>query len=1034
MGKVYNEVDSLKVVKDLLNLMINDTKRFATLKNKFKKSVSNFKTDKDGKIIEVQFNAVSNSVINEEIAAAITSLEVYCNRSAKKAAEFKAIVDLESVVPNTKTPKNVKVAKALDGKIKKVAKDSSLPKEKEPKEVKKVKNKNEPVKKPVKAAAKKTSTKVVSGTKANKEPKEKVTNLSPEDQLISDFISSLDGTTITELILDILGAFAGDAKLNTTMNNWVDKTKDDKEAAIGMLTSAYKRKPNNSKLKDTWYKKLKEFGDKKLVDKEAPKEEVKTKTAKVPEADAKVNEVPAEAKEETKEEPEGKLLKIYTGLLSDKLIVTPVKCSFRINTPLLMEIYGGLKEAEAKISTIEIYDTEIEKYVKQYLDEVSIYKNKNELLSLEASSLEASVASGYKHRTIFNQICIINLINMMNSSAGIDTKLRSTLLGTYKNLEGYRKGSLEQSQLENYMGNREIVTYLLTRMLEIGNNDDLYLKIFNVIGEMIINFIVKPKEEVKKEAATTDIKYSITSTEISFMFDNTSFIIQKLDPNYAAIYDAVIKQDFEKLRSLVITDKTLKDNIKEFVVTTSDEEGDEISDDEIKIMDKKIFYKGRVFKGRISSELMAHIASNNKEQISKFKKFIHNCSLNPSHESVSELYDFMVLNNLKVTPAGTIILYKWVRDSYYDSHSGKFLNKPGLTLFMDRNKVNTDRNQTCSNGLHLCSYKYGSFGSKLLLCEVHPKNVVSIPSDCNRSKMRCCEYTVLLDITEYVDIMNKTTDFILKSNDLHYNSKLLEIELMKLYPDVIRRNSTNGLNGCEKKSEKELLSMVFNSNCSTIEEIKSQDLKEDNETDRINISEADCETFMADEIKEEAAEIIGGVEVPEKMEDKSEVIEEVIEKANAEEEAEAKYEIIPFKEYFDRCLLKESNDFGDLIMDFELEDAEKFINAKINYDTVVMAKVFLILGLEFTNYKAKVKDEVYVWIKSYIDILKDEISSTQFERDHLKEKTDIAETVENNIDEVKVVERIVKEEEIKPSMEKEDGLIGKAKSFFKKLF
>ena len=50
MAKNYTEVESLKVIKDLLNLLYGDTKRFNVLRNKFKKSVTDFKV-KDNKIV-----------------------------------------------------------------------------------------------------------------------------------------------------------------------------------------------------------------------------------------------------------------------------------------------------------------------------------------------------------------------------------------------------------------------------------------------------------------------------------------------------------------------------------------------------------------------------------------------------------------------------------------------------------------------------------------------------------------------------------------------------------------------------------------------------------------------------------------------------------------------------------------------------------------------------------------------------------------------------------------------------------------------
>ena len=83
---------------------------------------------------------------------------------------------------------------------------------------------------------------------------------------------------------------------------------------------------------------------------------------------------------------------------------------------------------------------------------------------------------------------------------------------------------------------------------------------------------------------------------------------------------------------------------------------------------------------------------------------------------------------------------------------------------MKRERVTFDRNTTCSSGLHLCSFGYMKFGEKLLLCEVHPRDIVSIPTDYNKSKLRCCQYTVLSDITEYYDAFKKDKDYLVSQD------------------------------------------------------------------------------------------------------------------------------------------------------------------------------------------------------------------------------------------------------------------------------
>jgi len=97
-------------------------------------------------------------------------------------------------------------------------------------------------------------------------------------------------------------------------------------------------------------------------------------------------------------------------------------------------------------------------------------------------------------------------------------------------------------------------------------------------------------------------------------------------------------------------------------------------------------------------------------------------------------------------------VYKKVRDSWYDSHTGKtYLNKPGATISMPREKVDADRRNTCSRGLHVAAWDYaqGFRGTRLLLVKVNPRDVVAVPPDYNEQKMRVCKYLVLKEWTEY---------------------------------------------------------------------------------------------------------------------------------------------------------------------------------------------------------------------------------------------------------------------------------------------
>ena len=101
-----------------------------------------------------------------------------------------------------------------------------------------------------------------------------------------------------------------------------------------------------------------------------------------------------------------------------------------------------------------------------------------------------------------------------------------------------------------------------------------------------------------------------------------------------------------------------------------------------------------------------------------------------------------------LTPDGHCMAYKKVRDNYMDIHSGTFDNNVGQICKMARNEVDEDKDRTCSSGLHFCSLDYlpkfgGSYGTRVMLLKINPRDVVSIPSDYNNAKGRACRYEVV---------------------------------------------------------------------------------------------------------------------------------------------------------------------------------------------------------------------------------------------------------------------------------------------------
>lgn len=122
--------------------------------------------------------------------------------------------------------------------------------------------------------------------------------------------------------------------------------------------------------------------------------------------------------------------------------------------------------------------------------------------------------------------------------------------------------------------------------------------------------------------------------------------------------------------------------------------------------------------------------------------------------SNEDLLKFMERGDLPVADDGSILIYKVLRtdsnsqNRFVDCHTRKVSQKVGSYVYMDEKLVDMDRNNECSNGLHVARRAYvGNFdGDVCVLAKVNPEDVITVPSyDAN--KMRVCGYHIIALLT-----------------------------------------------------------------------------------------------------------------------------------------------------------------------------------------------------------------------------------------------------------------------------------------------
>lgn len=177
--------------------------------------------------------------------------------------------------------------------------------------------------------------------------------------------------------------------------------------------------------------------------------------------------------------------------------------------------------------------------------------------------------------------------------------------------------------------------------------------------------------------------------------------------------------------------------------------------DRVVLRGDKLFFDGK----QIDGVLVDHVLNGVRQGLPKeaylpYVRFWENVQANPDPHSREHLLRWLMAESFTINTDGFIVGYKGVRDDLKSktagpgvvngvSCNGNLDNSPGNVIEVVRSYVTFDPRQTCSQGLHVGTWGYAStFGPKVVEVWVDPKDVVSVPSDCNGSKMRVCRYEV----------------------------------------------------------------------------------------------------------------------------------------------------------------------------------------------------------------------------------------------------------------------------------------------------
>ena len=173
---------------------------------------------------------------------------------------------------------------------------------------------------------------------------------------------------------------------------------------------------------------------------------------------------------------------------------------------------------------------------------------------------------------------------------------------------------------------------------------------------------------------------------------------------------------------------------------------------------------------------------------------------NTSHRVREELTSFVDIGLFSVTETGTFLAYKVVNADYTDCHTATVDNSVGKIVEMPKSEVDDDKHNLCSYGYHVCSKGYiphfMQTGRRLMLVEVAPEHVVSIPTDYNNSKMRVYKYTVVAELDENFeerDIAPVMQKLPIRNEKGHFTGKYVLVEVPATVPTLDMRSANEAL-------------------------------------------------------------------------------------------------------------------------------------------------------------------------------------------------------------------------------------------------
>jgi len=225
-------------------------------------------------------------------------------------------------------------------------------------------------------------------------------------------------------------------------------------------------------------------------------------------------------------------------------------------------------------------------------------------------------------------------------------------------------------------------------------------------------------------------------------------------PNFDEIVQAALDNDLEGIDQL-------------FDVSYMVAQRFETLSERVSVANGRVYFDGDEVNNALTKQIVRFLDEDIMDWV-PLVNFFEKVQANPNEHSREQLFSWLDARDFTLTSTGDFIAYKGVTTDVEgnplsissgraivdgEAVNGRVPNPIKAVVQMPREQVAFNPSDGCSTGLHVGTYEYASSFAQGLLLEVHvnPRDVVSVPTDCDAQKMRVCRYrvanTILAPIT-----------------------------------------------------------------------------------------------------------------------------------------------------------------------------------------------------------------------------------------------------------------------------------------------